>query len=244
MKILAINGSYRAKGTTARLTAKALEGAASEGADTEAVLLVEKDVRYCTNCLTCYKDTTSQIAPCPIDDDVRGILEAIRDADGVLFTSPVHCGFVSGLMVAFLERAAWPLAKPTGEIMGLKGMPEPRLTDKARAVATIVSAGGMPAELRQYCDMGTPWLQEMAAGLCNGEPVGDMYAGAVFTKELEGDEHARSYFFRELTDAQLQQAHDLGATMVRALKAGTVRGYDPMRFIQSLEQPDAGPTPS
>jgi len=237
VKILAINGSYRPKGTTTRLTEKALEGAASQGADTDMVLLVDKDVRYCTNCLTCYKDTTSQIAPCPIDDDVSSILEAIRDADGVLFTSPVHSGFVSGLMVAFFERACWRLLRPTGNLMGLHGTPEARLPAKTRAIATIVSAGGVPTELRKYCDMGSPWLQDMAACLCNGECVGDMYAGAVLTKELAPEEYSRLYFFRELTDAQLQEAHDLGAAMARAVTDGTVRPYDPMRLIQSLDQP-------
>lgn len=33
--------------------------------------------------LTCYKDVESEIAPCVIPDDVRGMLEKIRDADGV-----------------------------------------------------------------------------------------------------------------------------------------------------------------
>jgi multimeric flavodoxin WrbA len=200
------------------------------------ILLMEKDVRHCTNCLTCYKDLESDIAPCTIDDEVHGILEEIKAADGVLLTSPVHCGFVSSLMTAFIHRASWTLLRPTGEIMGLKGMPEPRLADKARAIATIVSAGGMPAEFRSYCDTGSPWLQDMAANLCNGECVGDMYAGAAFNKELEGDEWSKMYFFRELTEEQLQEAYDLGVTMARAVREKKVRPYDPMRAIQSLEQ--------
>jgi len=58
--------------------------------------------------------------------------------------------------------------------MGLKGCPEPRLTGKARAVATIASAGGMPIEMRGHCDIGTPWLKETAM-FFNGECVGDSY---------------------------------------------------------------------
>jgi len=230
MKILAINGSYRPQGTTTQLTKKALEGAASEGADTNLVLLVEKDVRYCTNCLTCYKNLEDEIAACPIDDDVRGILEEIRDADGVFFTSPVHCGFVTGLMNAFIERTVWTLLRPTGEIMGIKGCPEPRLVGKARAIATIVSAGGLPPEMRPYCDTGSPWLQELASGLCNGECIGDVYAGAIFTKELEGEEWSKAYLYRELTDGQLQEAYDLGAKMARVLKEGKVRPFDPTQW--------------
>lgn len=236
VRILAINGTYRKNGTTGQLVRKALEGAASVGADTEMVLLAERDVGYCRNCLTCYKDLESEIAPCSINDDVQGILEAIRDADGVFFASPVHNGFVSGLMNAFIERATWTLLRPTGEILGVKGMPEPRLTDKTRAVATVVSAGGIPSEMREYCDLGSPWLQEQAAMICNGECIGDIYAGAVFSKELEGDEWSRAYLLRELTEEQLQETYNLGVTMVHALNEEKVRAYDPVRSIQLPEQ--------
>ena len=68
-----------------------MEGAASAGADTETVLLAERGVGYCRDCLTCYKDLESEIAPCSIDDDVQGILEAIRDADGVFFADSEVC---------------------------------------------------------------------------------------------------------------------------------------------------------
>jgi multimeric flavodoxin WrbA len=236
MRILAINGTSRKEGTTTRLTGKALEGAASEGATTEMILLTEKDIGYCTNCLTCYNDLESRIARCTIDDDVYEILEKIADADGVLFTSPVHCGFVSALMTTFIHRTAWTLLRPTGEILGLKGCPNPRLTDKTRAVATIVSAGCIPTELRKYCDTGSPWLQDMGAAICNGECVGDMYAGAFFSKELEGEEWSKAFFFRELTEDQLQQAYDLGKDMARAVKEKRIRSYDPMRLLQSIER--------
>lgn len=235
MKILAINGSYRKEGTTTRLTQKALDGAASEGAQTQMVLLDDKDVRYCRNCLTCYKDLTSRIAPCIIQDDVREILEAIGEADGIFFSSPVHVGFVSAIMTAFIERATFTLMRPTGEIMGFKGMPEPRLTDKARPIATIVSAGGVPTEMRHMCDLGSPWLQESASSMCNGQCIGDLYAGAVLTRELEGKEWNQAMLFRELTEAQLQEAYDLGRNMVRIIKEGKSKPFDPAQLIKPAE---------
>ncbi len=239
MKILAINGTYRKNGTTTELTLKALEGARSEGAETEMVLLTEKDVRYCTNCLTCYQDLDSEIAQCSIDDDVHTILEKIREADGVFFTSPVQCGFVTALMTTFLHRAAWTLLRPTGELLGLKGTPEPRLTGKARAVAAIVSAGSVPTELRQYCDTGTPWLVDMAGSICNGECVGDMYAGAAFSRELQDEEWSRSLLYRKLSPEQLRQAYDLGAYMARAVKESRIRPYDPARLLEEIQQQGA-----
>jgi multimeric flavodoxin WrbA len=226
MKVLAINGSHRAKGTTTRLTEKALEGAASEAADTEMIVLADKDVRFCTNCLKCYDDTESEIAPCVLDDDVRGVLEAMRDADGVIFSSPVHCGFVSGRMTAFIERATWTLCKPTGELLGMPSVPEPRLTAKTRAVATLVSAGGVPPDKREFCDLGTPWLKEMAALCCNGKCVGDVYAASLLTKELVGDERNRLYHFRELTDAQLEEAYTLGVKVAQRVKEGNIPPFN------------------
>ncbi len=234
MKILAVNGTYRPAESTSQLTEKALEGARNVGASTEMILLTEHDIQFCTNCLTCYADLESDIAPCPIDDDVHGILEKIRDADGVILSSPVHNGFVTALMAAFIERATWTLCKPTGTIMGLEGCPEPRLTNKVRASASIVSAGGIPTELRQYCDAGSPFLKDMTELAFNGELLFDMYAGAVFPKELSSEERTRAYFLRELADYQLAEAYDLGVRLAQAVQSGKVRPYDPERVIESL----------
>lgn len=235
MKILALNATYRPGKTTTHLTQKALEGAASVGAETEMVMLRDKDIQFCTNCLTCYKDLESEIAPCTIDDDVSGILEKVRDADGIILSSPVHCGFVTGLMMAFMERITFRLCRPTGAYLGMKGCPEPRLTEKARAVASIVSAGGMPIEMRQYCDMGTPWLKE-AAVFFNGECMGDIYAGAVFNKALEDEDWPKSFLFRELTEEQLQEAFDLGIKMGKSIKNGKVRPFDPELMMNTFDQ--------
>lgn len=220
MRILAINAAGRERGTTTRLAHQALEGAASLGAATEMVMLKDHDIRFCTNCLTCYLDQEAEIGRCSLDDDVRSILEKIRDADGVLLASPVHSGFVTGLMTTFLERAVWPLCRPTGEMMGVKGVPMPRLTAKVRVSASIVSAGGIPPEMRQFCDLGTPWLREGAPLIFNGPFVGDMYAAAHFPRALVGREWERAYLFRELTGEQLEEARQLGMTMVQAAAAG------------------------
>ena len=230
MKVLALNATYRPGKTTTRLAQSALEGAASVGADTEMVMLGEKNIQFCKNCLTCYKDLESEIAPCTIEDDVGEILEKIRDADGIIMASPVHCGFVTGLMMAFIERITFRLSRPTGQYMGLKGCPEPRLTGKARALATIVSAGGIPQEMREYCDLGTPWLKDSVV-FFNGECIGDIYAGAVFTKKLEDDEWSKSFLFRELTEEQLQDAFNLGVKMGEAIKNKEVRPFNPENVI-------------
>ncbi len=225
MKILAINGSHRPNGTTTTLTRKALEGAGSAGADTEMIMLSELDIRYCTNCLKCYSDLESDIAPCSINDDVGMVLEKIRDADGIILSSPVHNGFATGIMTTFMERIAWRLCRPTGEVLGLHGVPFPRLTQKSRAVATIMSAGCMPTKLRRFCDTGSPWLKEQGGITFNGECIADMYAGAVLDRELEKDEWAKIYFLRKLSEKQLDEAFGIGVKMVDAIKNNRIRPF-------------------
>ncbi len=235
MKILALNATYRKQGTTTSLVEKALQGAAAVGAVSEHLLLKDFDIRYCTNCLKCYGDLESEIAPCTHDDDVTLILEKIKEADGVLLGSPVHMGFVTGLMYVFMERTCFRLARPTGELLGLKGCPEPRLTNKPRALASIVTAGAVPKELRQYCDAGTEWLKDNVPMLFNGEFVVDQYAAAFFPKELNDDEWARAFFLRKLTEAQLEEAFELGKTLASRISEGNVRAYDQTMFLDGLE---------
>lgn len=233
MQVLALNATGRAQGTTSALTLAALEGAASLGAKTEMVLLKDHDIHFCTNCLSCYQDLESTIAPCSIQDGVTPILEKIRAADGVIFASPVHSGFVTGLMVTFLERAAFRLCAPTGEVMGFKGCPMPRLTDKPRAAASIVSAGMIPPEMRRYCDLGTPWLKETVGLLVNGPFIADMYAGAIFDHPLSAQEASRGFLLRQLRPEQLEEARGLGVKMAQAIQEG-LEPYSTANYVSEL----------
>ena len=235
MKVLALNASYRREGTTTSLVEKALLGATTVGADTEHLLLKDYEISYCTNCLKCYGDLESDIAPCTHLDDVTLILEKIKEADGVLLGSPVHMGFVTGLLWVFMERACWRLSRPTGELLGLKGCPEPRLTDKARASASIVTAGVVPEELRPYCDSGTEWLKSNLPMMFNGEFVIDQYAAACFPKELKDDEWQKAFFIRRLTEKQLQDAFEVGKTLATRISEGKVRAFDSTLAMEGFE---------
>jgi hypothetical protein len=144
-------------------------------------------------------------------------------------------GLVTGLMHVFMERACFRLARPTGEYFGLKGCPEPRLTDKPRAAASIVTAGLIPEQLRQYCDLGTQWLKENVPMLINGEFVIDQYAAAYFPRELKDDEWRRAFFLRELTDSQNQEAFELGKTLAPRISEGTIRHFEAV-VMENIEQ--------
>ncbi len=224
MKILAINGSHRKNGTTTKLMQSALEGAASKSAEIEMIHLLDQNIGWCKNCLMCYRDLDSApLGPCAVDDDVTPILRKMDEADGVIFGSPVHNGYASGRMVQFIERITFRISKTGGDLGGMKVCPQPRRTDKVYAVASIVSAGGMPGRLRKYCDP-TPWLKDAMLSGLNSSWVGDIYADAHLTKAPKTDDDWHQVFFlRKLTDGQLAQARDLGAKMADAVAAGNLR---------------------
>ncbi|HSQ93995.1 MAG TPA: flavodoxin family protein [Methanoregula sp.] len=102
MKIIAINGSPRTiQSTTRKLAQAVLEGAAELGVETEIVDLCDLRVTPCTACEGC-----SFNGICVYDDDVPIIVERMKEADGILFASPVYIDNVSGQMKIFFDRLA------------------------------------------------------------------------------------------------------------------------------------------
>jgi len=102
MKILAIHGSPRTiRSGTRRLTGFVLEGAADAGADTEMIDLCDFRVTPCTACEGCTLTGT-----CVYDDDVPALVARMKEADGIVFASPVYIDNVTGQMKIFFDRLA------------------------------------------------------------------------------------------------------------------------------------------
>ncbi|MGD0079761.1 MAG: flavodoxin family protein [Methanoregula sp.] len=102
MKILAIHGSPRTiRSMTRKLAGFVLAGAAEGGAETEMIDLCDYRVTPCTACEGC-----SFNGICVFDDDVLAIVERMKEADGIVFASPVYIDNVSGQMKVFFDRLA------------------------------------------------------------------------------------------------------------------------------------------
>ena len=102
MKILAINGSPRTVlSNTHRLTQFVVEGATDAGAETEMIDLCDLRVTPCTACEGC-----SFNGICVFEDDVPALVARMREADGIVFASPVYIDNVSGQMKIFFDRLA------------------------------------------------------------------------------------------------------------------------------------------
>jgi multimeric flavodoxin WrbA len=108
MKVLAVNGSPRKTWNTAMLIGKALEGAASEGADTELVHLYDLDFKGCTSCFACKLKNGKSYGRCAVCDDLTPVLEQIGETDVLILGSPIYFGTVTGEMHSFMERLLSP----------------------------------------------------------------------------------------------------------------------------------------
>ena len=108
MKVMAFNGSPRKKWNTATLLEKALEGAASQGAETELIHLYEIDFKGCISCFACKTKGGKSYGRCAVEDDLRPILKKVAQADAIVLGSPIYFGTVSGEMRSFMERLLFP----------------------------------------------------------------------------------------------------------------------------------------
>jgi multimeric flavodoxin WrbA len=223
MKIVVINGTYRPNGTTTELARSFMEGARAGGAEADMIMLRDRNIGYCVNCLKCYAFAGEGIAPCSLKDDMDEIVPRLAEADGILFASPVHNGFVTGLMTVFWERLSWRVGRPGDPILNSMSI-KTRINDKARAMGAILSAGGMPERLRKYCDDGTPWLKSNAPLLLHGQWIGDLYAAAELEHMPESKQDwNRHFFLRRLSTRQRQQAYALGEKIAQAIQSGRLQ---------------------
>jgi multimeric flavodoxin WrbA len=83
MKVLAINGSPRTKYNTATLLNNALEGAASQGAETELVHLYKLDFKGCISCFACKLKNGESGGRCAVEDELTPVLKKAGETDAL-----------------------------------------------------------------------------------------------------------------------------------------------------------------
>lgn len=93
MSIVAIVSSPRKNANTDTLVAAVAEGARENGKDVQTFHLnVLRDKRGCQGCNACKKNG----GKCVTKDDLSVVLDAVRDADGLILSSPVYFGEACG----------------------------------------------------------------------------------------------------------------------------------------------------
>ena len=109
MKALFINGSPRKKFNTAQMLESAMEGAADAGAETEWINLFDYEFTGCRSCFACKIKNSKTNGLCAIRDSIRPVLEKAKNADVIVFGSPVYYGYPTGQLRNFVERLLFPL---------------------------------------------------------------------------------------------------------------------------------------
>jgi multimeric flavodoxin WrbA len=117
MKTVGILGSAREGGNTEILLDIALEEARNLGGSTSKITLRDKVIAECDGCMGC-----AQTGKCVIQDDMQEVYKQIREADGIIWATPVYYWSMSGLTKIALDRTYalnFPTLQQAGKIGGL-----------------------------------------------------------------------------------------------------------------------------
>lgn len=104
MRILAVNGSHRgSRGATQHLIDLLWDGAREAGAEFETVVLSKHKLQRCLGCFAC---ATRHPLRCVYEgkDEVASIYQRMREADLLIYATPIYVFGISSLLKAFLER--------------------------------------------------------------------------------------------------------------------------------------------
>ena len=99
MKVLLINGSPHENGRTYTALSIVADCLKEEGIDTEILHIGNKPVGGCVACGGC-----ASIGKCVFNDIVNIALEKAKEADGLIFGSPVYYASPNGCMLSFMDR--------------------------------------------------------------------------------------------------------------------------------------------
>ena len=115
-KVLLINGSPR-KGTTLSFLEQIEQLLKEQDLSTKVINLADREITDCTGCEQCIRKTTW----CVFNDDANDILSEVLEADGLVLSSPVYVGTVTGKLKSLLDKTASWLHRPPA--VGLPVLP-------------------------------------------------------------------------------------------------------------------------
>ena len=146
--IVVFDGGYRSNknSKTSFMVNHFIDGAKEVGANVEYFKLKDYNIKECTGCYTCW---TKSPGKCIFDnkkvgDDMAMLRQKYREADLVVFASPLYIFNVSGILKTFMDRLL-PVLQPymllndNGNIMHPDRFPE-----KGEQGFIIFSAAGFP----------------------------------------------------------------------------------------------------
>ena len=98
-KVLIISTSLRTNSNSDILARECEKGARDVGLDTEYISLKGKDIKHCIGCLSCQKT-----GKCVLKDDVADIMAKVKEAEVIVYATPIYYYEMCGQMKTLLDR--------------------------------------------------------------------------------------------------------------------------------------------
>lgn len=99
-KVLIISTSLRNNANSEILAKEVEKGAIEVGHSVEFVSLKDKEIKFCKGCLACQK-----LGKCVINDDANEITLKMKEADVIVWATPIYYYEMSGQMKTLIDRA-------------------------------------------------------------------------------------------------------------------------------------------
>jgi len=100
-RVLILAASPRDNGNSTILASRAAEGVKAAGGEADLVPIGKMKIAPCNACDAC---RAKPDAGCVIKDDMQPLYQKVRDAQGVIFATPVYWFNVSAQMKLFIDR--------------------------------------------------------------------------------------------------------------------------------------------
>lgn len=201
MRILAINGSHRPGKGTAALLQTALDAARDAGAETELVELARLDIGYCVGCNACLAKPA-----CALSDDMDGLVEKMKAADGIVLGSPDYFANVTARMKTFIDRTR-PLHMTANALKG-------------KVAGAVTTSGLVDCGAEETLGALDRFFATHEMLVVHPRPAGPVLANGTAASQFAGLDDEGRIRWRRIQDDRtaFAFARRLGADMVELLK--------------------------
>jgi multimeric flavodoxin WrbA len=214
MKLIAVCGSARKQGNTAKMLRQVIEGAKSAGAETEFVDLFDLNYKDCISCYACKLKNSKSFGHCMVNDELKPLLERIEQSDAIVLGSPIYYANLSGQMRSFTDRLLFQYLDYGGTGTG----PKPK-NFKTALIATmnvndeIYIKRGFKDTLVSLSEMIGHTLGSCELLTLTDTALFDDYSKYVY---LMPDKEEKSNRVEKISAEDLQKAFDLGVRLIKS----------------------------
>lgn len=148
MDVVILNGSPRSNGNTKALVDACEAGALSAGHHVEVLDVARMEISGCRGCEYCH---TRGDGVCVQDDDMGGVLVALKGAEALVLASPIYYFTLTGQLQNCIHRTY-----ALGKLPSIK---------KTALILTSGSDGVYGPSMEQYRRIFPEWMHTESAGI-------------------------------------------------------------------------------